>query len=119
MKNFPAYRDVRIILDTAIANAQWPLEYTLSSAGEATQWRLRANRLRSEIRKYDKKLNGKPHGESPYDELVFLLEKDSNIVVIDCRVPTGVLTHAGQRVEPIILDEEPDDEDDFELGDLT
>lgn len=115
-RNFAAYRDCRIILDTAIANDQWPVEYTLKDEGEAVQWRLRANRLRSEIRKYDKRLNAKPIGESPYDELVFLL--DGPRVIIDKRTPTGVLTHAGKTIDPIISPE-PDDEDDFTLeGDL-
>lgn len=116
MKEFAAYRDVRIILDTALANNQWPLEYALSSQKEAITWRFRAHRLRSEIRKYDKRLNEKPVGESPYDEIVFIVE--GSAVIIDIRVPTGTLTHAGKKIEPVINDEEPDDEDDFELGDI-
>lgn len=114
----PAYLDVRIALDSALAANQWPARYTLSTPGEATHWRLRANRFRSELRKYDKRLNDKPVGESVYDDLVFLLDGAS--VVIDKRFPTGKLTFEGRPI-PLVQsspDSEPaedDDADDFNL----
>ena len=110
------FKDIEMVLSTVKKIGRFPAEYRESTPARAHVWRHRAHAYRSALRFNEEAMYGTEPGtgKCEYDDLVFKLS--GSVVIIEQRVPEGVLMIDGKPVEfgPIPTADADDEEFDLE-----